>query len=324
MGVPALVGRWEPPGAVEEAPGAAFRLHSDGSLPLRIMELSQRSGGIRMRTIGLLHPGAMGVTVGAAALAGGARVVWASEGRSAPTRERSIQAGLHDVGSLESLVTQSAVILSVCPPAAAEKQANAVAAHRFSGVYVDANAVSPHTARTIAAVFANTPADFVDGGLIGPPARSPGTTRLYLSGARAGEVASLFAETALAAHPLGAPAGAASALKMAYASYTKGVTALLAAIHSLADAEGVRDALLHEWAQSQPDLAKRSERSIPASALKAWRFVGEMQEIARTFEAVGLPGDFHRGAAEIYKRLATFKDAPTTPTVEEVARQLRT
>ncbi len=276
-----------------------------------------------MRTIGLLHPGEMGVTVGAAALAGGAHVVWASEGRSAATRERSLQAGLYDVESLESLVTQSAVILSVCPPAAAEKQANAVAAHRFSGVYVDANAVSPHTARTIAGAFANTPAEFVDGGLIGPPAKSPGTTRLYLSGTRAAEVASLFAETALAAHPLEAPAGAASALKMAYASYTKGVTALLAAIHSLADAEGVRDALLDEWAQSQPDLARRSERSIPTSALKAWRFVGEMQEIARTFEAVGLPGDFHRGAAEIYSRLTTFKDAPTTPTIDEVAKQLR-
>ena len=110
---------------------------------------------------------------------------------------------------------------------------------------------------------------------------------------------------------------------MAYASYTKGVTALLAAIHSLADAEGVRDALLREWAQSQPDLPKRSERSIPSSALKAWRFVAEMREIASTFEAAGLPGDFHRAAAQIYERLAGFKDAPTPPSVDEVARTLR-
>ena len=276
-----------------------------------------------MTTVGLLHPGAMGVTVGAAALAGGARVVWASEGRSAETRRRSTRAGLHDVGSLESLVTQSAVILSVCPPAAAEQQAGAVAALRFSGVYVDANAVSPNTARAIAGGFANTPAEFVDAGIIGPPATTSGTTRLYLSGERAVEVASLFAETALAAHALDAPPGAASALKMAYASYTKGVTALLAAIHSLADAEGVRDSLLREWAQSQPDLAKRSEHSIPTSALKAWRFVGEMREIAATFEAAGLPGDFHRGAAEIYTRLAGFKDAPTPPSVDEVAKTLR-
>ena len=287
------------------------------------MELSHLWRNSRLSTVGLLHPGAMGVTVGAAALAGGARVLWTSEGRSAATRERSARAGLHDVGSLESLVTQSAVILSVCPPAEAEKQASAVAALRFAGVYVDANAVSPNTARAIAIAFADTPAGFVDGGIIGPPAKTPGTTRLYLSGSRAAEVASLFAETALAAHPLDAPPGAASALKMAYASYTKGVTALLAAIHSLADAEGVRDSLLREWAQSQPDLAKRSEHSIPTSALKAWRFVGEMREIASTFEAVGLPGDFHRGAAEIYARLAAFKDAPRAPSVDEVAKTLR-
>ena len=274
-----------------------------------------------MSTLGLLHPGAMGVTVGAAARAGGARVVWASEGRSGATRERAAQAGLEDVGSLESLATQSEVILSVCPPNAAEKQASAVAALGFSGVYVDANAVSPQTARSIGAVFGDS--EFVDGGIIGPPAKTQGTTRLYLSGARASEVASLFAETALEAQALDAPAGAASALKMAYASYTKGVTALLAAIHSLADAEGVRDALLREWAQSQPDLAKRSERSIPAGALKAWRFVGEMQEIASTFETVGLPGGFHRAAAEIYTRLAAFKDAQTPPSVDEVAKTLR-
>ena len=276
-----------------------------------------------MRTLGLLHPGAMGVTVGAAALSGGSRVVWASVGRSAATRQRSAEAGLEDVGGLEGLVAESSVILSVCPPAAAEKQARAVAGLGFSGVYVDANAVSPRTARTIAGAFADTPAEFVDGGIIGPPAQTRGTTRLYLSGPRAAEVASLFAETALTAHALEAPAGAASALKMAYASYTKGVTALLAAIHSLADAEGVRDALLGEWAQSQPDLAKRSERSIPASALKAWRFVAEMREIASTFEAAGLPGDFHRAAAQIYERLAAFKDAPTPPSVDEVARTLR-
>ena len=197
-----------------------------------------------------------------------------------------------------------------------------MAAAGFSGIYVDANAVSPATARDIAAVFARGAASFVDGGIVGPPAVRPGSTRLYLAGERAGEVTRLFADGALEALTLEAPAGAASALKMAYASYTKGTTALLAAIHALAESEGVHDALLREWERSQPDLPRRSQAAIPASALKAWRFVGEMKEIAATFEAAGLPGDFHRAAAEIYSRLAGFKDAQEAPGLDEVSRRL--
>ncbi len=275
-----------------------------------------------MTTIGLLHPGAMGVTVGASALASGGRVVWASAGRSAATRERAEGAGLQDVRDLQALVDESAVIVSVCPPAAAEDQAREVAAAGFSGIYVDANAVSPATARDIAAAFAGGAASFVDGGIIGPPAVRPGSTRLYLAGQRAGEVTRLFADGALEVLTLEAPAGAASALKMAYASYTKGTTALLAAIHALAKSEGVHDALLREWERSQPDLPRRSQAAIPASALKAWRFVGEMKEIAATFEAAGLPGEFHRGAAEIYARLAGFKAAQQAPGLDEVSRRL--
>jgi 3-hydroxyisobutyrate dehydrogenase-like beta-hydroxyacid dehydrogenase len=274
-------------------------------------------------TVGLLHPGEMGVTVGVAALENTQRVIWASEGRSPATRERAERAGLRDAGDLPSLVDESEVILSVCPPSSAVEQAREVAARGFDGIYVDANAVSPQTARVIAAAFGEGPVEIVDGGIIGPPARNPGTTRLYLSGRRAGEIASLFTEGALEARSLDAPVGAASALKMSYAAYTKGGTALLAAIHALAQSEGVRDALLREWEQSQPELPRRSEASIPASAVKAWRFVGEMREIASTFEAAGLPGDFHRAAAEVYSRLAEFKDAGAPPSVDEVAKLLR-
>lgn len=200
-----------------------------------------------MKTVGLLHPGAMGVTVGAAAQAGGARVLWASERRSAATRARAEAAELEDVGELSSLVAHSDLVVSVCPPAAAVEQARAVAKLDFAGVYLDANAVSPATARRVVSTFEGGPARVVDGGIIGPPALRPGTTRLYLSGDGAPGVAQLLGAGALEARVLEGAPGAASALKMAYASYTKGVTALLAAIHALAEAEGVRDALLAEW-----------------------------------------------------------------------------
>src|SRR5438094_9761013 len=131
-------------------------------------------------TIGLLHPGEMGAAVGGVLRDRGQRVVWASEGRSAETRKRAEEAGLEDAGSVEELVRRSEVILSVCPPHAALEVAASVAG--FEGVFVDANAIAPATARDVAAVVEAEGAECVDGGSVGPPPREPGTTRLYLSG----------------------------------------------------------------------------------------------------------------------------------------------
>jgi hypothetical protein len=133
----------------------------------------------------------------------------------------------------------------------------------------------------------------------------------------------LFGAGPLEAVVLDAPPGAASALKMAYAGWNKGSQALLAAIRAFAIAEGVDAALLAEWKISKPDLPASSERAVHDNAKKAWRFVGEMEEIARSLAAVGLPPAFHEAAREIYARLADFKDTTSPPTVEEAARLLR-
>ena len=87
---------------------------------------------------------------------------------------------------------------------------------------------------------------------------------------------------------------------MAYAGWNKGSQALLLAIRALAMQEGVDEALLAEWARSMPELPKRSTDAVAANARKAWRFVGEMEEIADTFDAAGAPDGFHRAAAEVY------------------------
>jgi len=274
--------------------------------------------------VGLLHPGDMGAAVGATLVAGGARVLWASEGRSAATRARAREVGLEDAGTLASVVRGSSVILSVVPPHGAADLARAVAALGFGGLYVDANAVAPATAREIGRVVEATGARFVDGGIIGPATRSRrGATRVYLSGLAATEIAPLFGAGPLEAVVLDAPAGAASAVKMAYAGWNKGGQALLAAIRAFAIAEGVDSALLAEWKISQPDVPARSERAVHDNARKAWRFVGEMEEIARSLAAVGLPPAFHEAAREIYARLADYKDTATPPTMEEAARALR-
>jgi 3-hydroxyisobutyrate dehydrogenase-like beta-hydroxyacid dehydrogenase len=273
-------------------------------------------------TIGLLHPGDMGATVGAAARANGARVLWASSGRGLQTQKRAAAAGLTDAGTVAGLVRSSDLVLSVCPPSAAGEVARSVAASGFAGVYVDANAVSPATAREVGEIVTKAGATFVDGGIIGPPARTRGTTRLYLAGPGAARVAACFAEGPLDAIVLDGAPGAASALKMAYAAYTKGSTALLAAVRALASHEGVGEALLEEWQLSQPEAAARADAGVRASAPKAWRFVGEMEEIAATFASAGLPDGFHRAAAELYRRLAAFKDATPPPTVTDIVATL--
>jgi 3-hydroxyisobutyrate dehydrogenase-like beta-hydroxyacid dehydrogenase len=246
--------------------------------------------------VGLLHPGAMGAAIGAALLANGHEVRWAAAGRSDATRARAEAEGLVEVATLAALTESSEVVISICPPEFAADVADAVRAAGFRGVFVDANAISPETARRIA--------PDVDGGVIGGPPRVAGTTRLYLSGPGAGAVAALFAGTPLDARVVDDRIGSASALKMSYAAYTKGVSALLIALRETARANGVDDALLAEWEISQPQLAGLYELASKSAGPKAWRWIVEMEEIAATFAAAGQPDGFHRAAAEVYRSVA--------------------
>jgi 3-hydroxyisobutyrate dehydrogenase-like beta-hydroxyacid dehydrogenase len=273
-------------------------------------------------TVGLLHPGEMGAVVGECLRRGGARVVWASASRSEASRRRAGAGGLEDLGSLTAVVAASDVIFSVCPPGSAVAVAHLVAAERFGGLYVDANAVAPETVRRVGEIVSARGAELVDGGIIGPPPREPGATRLYLAGPRAGDVASLCKGSVLEAIVMPGDIGTASALKMAYAAWTKGSSALLMAVRALAIREGVDGTLRAEWERSQPGLGARSESAVAGNAKKAWRFVGEMEEIARTFSVAGLPAGFHEACAAIYERLGAYKDTPTPPTVAEAAAAL--
>ena len=270
--------------------------------------------------IGLLHPGEMGAAVAGCLTGRGYQVLWVPAGRSPATAARAAAAGLtaaagpDAAGQAADLARRAAIIVSICPPHAALPVARAVAAAAFTGIYVDANAVSPGTAREVAAAIESAGASYVDGGIIGTPSTSPGFIRLYLSGERAGEVGQLFAGSAADTRVLGADPRAASALKMAYAAWTKGSAALLLTARALARAGGVEEALLAEWAASQPDLAQRSARAAGSAAAKGWRWVAEMEEIAEAMAAAGLPDGFHQAAAEIYRRAG---DEPALDSVLE-------
>jgi 3-hydroxyisobutyrate dehydrogenase-like beta-hydroxyacid dehydrogenase len=229
----------------------------------------------------------MGAAVGAVARG---RVLWAPNGRSEATAARAREAGL-DPAPLEELLARCDVLLSICPPHAALDVAHACAG--FGGVYCDANAISPETAREVAAVVGGT---VVDGGIVGGPPREPGT-RLYLSGTAAAEVAELFEGTALEPRVIGDEIGTASALKMCYAGWTKGSAALLLAVAEAAERLGVDDELRAEWERSLPELPARLARARRSADAKGWRWVGEMREIEAT-----IGSGFHAAAAEVFER----------------------
>jgi len=250
----------------------------------------------------LLHPGAMGSSLGAALVTAGHRVSWVRQERSGATRERAAAAGLVTKKTLEEGLEEARHVVSVCPPGAALTVARAVRGLGFGGIYVDANAISPASAGQIEEFFG---AGFVDGGIIGPPAKTAGSTRLYLSGPNAGRVAAWFEGTRVEAVSVSC---SASALKMCFAAFTKGSAALLLAVRALAEREGVAAALLSEWERSQPGLARRFEATARGTAGKAWRFEDEMREIAETFSDAGLPPGFHEAAADVFARLSDLKN----------------
>ena len=260
--------------------------------------------------VGVLHPGEMGVTVLESLVENDVSATWVKGGRSESTVQRA--SSIPSVDTLEELIHSVETIISVCPPSAALEVARNISDKGFKGIYVDANAISPLESRKVAELFG---AAFVDGGIIGPPAKEAGTTRIYLSGMRSREVVDLFKVGPLEAIALSDSSDpeeitAASALKMAYAGFSKGSSALLLAVNAFARKSGVLEALHKEWEISAPGLVRRSQNTAVSISRKAWRFGAEMDFISESFDEKNLPPEFHQGASALYKALENFKDQP--------------
>jgi 3-hydroxyisobutyrate dehydrogenase-like beta-hydroxyacid dehydrogenase len=236
--------------------------------------------------VGLLQPGEMGAAIGNALAAAGHEVLWASEGRSEASRARAERFG--DAGSVAAIAARAEVVFSVVPPHAALDTAQTLSG--YAGIYVDANAIAPATARDVGSRFAR----FVDGGIIG----GPPDPRLYLSGEEAETVAALFAGSVIEARVT----TDASALKCAYAGWSKGSAALLLAMRRYGERAGVWEDLAAEWPPELHDRLASAERSAEK---KGWRWIGEMEQIAAALDAEDLPPGFHEAAAEIYRRGAS-------------------
>ena len=273
-------------------------------------------------TIALLHPGDMGSAIGACAVRRGHKVLCALQDRSPNSQQRARAAGLVDMGTLEDAVAQADVVLSVCPPHGALQLARRVANCGFKGLFVDANAIAPDTARMGARIIEEAGGAFVDGGIVGAPPAPGKPGRIYLSGARAADVVKLFDGSDMHTVDMNGPVGKASAFKACFASWTKGTWALLSSIYAVAQAEGVDEALRAQWSQSHPDLARQLD-APSLNPAKAWRWISEMEEIALTYKSVGLPDGFFLAAAELYRRLEQYKDDTSKPSIATVSPALR-
>ncbi|MFI9585084.1 DUF1932 domain-containing protein [Streptomyces sp. NPDC052236] len=260
-------------------------------------------------TVGLLHPGSMGSAFGAQLRARGHIVLWCPEGRSDTTRRRAEQAGLESE-ALPELVSRSDVLLSLCPPAAAEETAAQVAELGMAGagtIYVEANAVSPSRVVSIADRLAPMPV--IDAAVVGSPPVGGKSPTLYLSGPgkQADRIAELFAGTDVRTRVLGDSIGKASALKLAYSSYQKVSRVLAAVAYGAAETYGVEDELLEIAAKRTRSYLVETDY-IPKTAARAWRWGPELEDAAALLADAGLPDSLMHAAAATLARWDGNKD----------------
>jgi len=267
-------------------------------------------------TVGIISPGDMGSAIGGRLARHGVRVVVALDARSERTKSLAASEGLEDVGSVERMVSEASHILSVMVPSeavgAAERVARALQSTGATPIYADLNAISPGTTKRVGEIVEEAGARFVDGGIIGGPPRGSVNPRIYASGPHADELA-VLAEHGLTIPVIGDSVGQASGLKMCYAAMTKGLQALGTELLVTARLLGLDEELRKELTDSQPAVRQWLSRSMLGMPPKAHRWVGEMEEIAATFEQVGLTPKILLGAADMYRWIATTEPGHETP-----------
>lgn len=256
-----------------------------------------------VKTIAILMPGDMGHGCAIAFRENGYRVVTNLAERSERTKGLSAKAGLEDLGSFEEVAKQSDLVLSILPPEKALEQgrrfADAMIAAGSTPPYVDCNAIAPATTRDVGAEIERAGALYIDGGIVGSnPINENGGTRLYVSGPDTAAVRE-FDGKGMVVRDIGDEIGRASALKMIYASATKGTFSLHAAVLTTAHAMGLMEEYVAELSESRPAMLSAMEKMVPRIPLDAGRWLGEMHEIASTFAEAGVTSKFHEGAADI-------------------------
>lgn len=277
-------------------------------------------------SIAIMSPGDMGHNVGRALREHGYRIVTCLAGRSPRTRELAQKAGFEVLSALEDLLNEADLLLSIMPPAAATafavRAATALRAVSDKPYYADCNAVSPQSAQRIGAIIEAAGARFIDAGIIGPAPGKGAAPRFWASGEHAAVLDELQGKSIVVKYA-GPEIGQASAVKMCYAALTKGTWALQTAVLMAAERQGLSDLLHWELEHSQAAWLKQMHQRVPWLAADAERWVGEMEEIAGTFTAAGITGDFHQGAAAVFRQLAATPLAAETRETLDKSRSLR-
>jgi len=267
--------------------------------------------------IAILGQGMMGAAVGALLRKRGAEVLTPLEGRSEASRARAQDAGMRPATLLEA--GHCDMILSIVPPDAAVEVCRSTLPHLApSTLYVDCNAIHPEEARRIGALVEQTGAHFADGAILGGPPSADGARLplFYLAGDGRYEAARL-GDFGLRVELLDAPAGSASALKMALAGISKGMTGLLAQMTMLAQAEGVQQPFLAQLRRSQPGLVSWGEAQFPQLGGKAGRWLKEMEILAEMATVIPGARAIFEGLGELFFQLATEHPPTTRPTLAE-------
>ena len=279
-----------------------------------------------VRTVAILSPGDMGSGVGFALGQNDIDVITCLRGRSNRTRQLAADAHFRDIPTLGLLVEQADLILSILVPDQAVTVALQVAAAmRSSGkhaLYADCNAVSPQTTRKIESIITEAGGQYVDGGIIGGSPTRGTPPRFYVSGEHTDIVAELDGK-GITVKPIGEEVGRASGIKMCYAALTKGTSTLQAALLSAAESMNLTDELIAEFEFSQPAALKQMSNGISRLPPNAHRWIGEMLEIASTFDHLGVTPSFHQGAAEMYRLLSRTPYASETPENADKSRSTR-
>lgn len=269
-----------------------------------------------VKAVGILSPGDMGHAVGRVLVERGMKVFTCLEGRSKRTRDLAMKAKIEAVPTYRQLVRDTDIILSILVPAEAKNAAMIVSqALEETGeriIYVDCNAIAPATVREIGEIISKTGSQFIDAGIIGGPPSPRNFTRFYASGTDTEEFEQL-SKYGLDIRVVGKEIGQASRLKMVYAALTKGISALSIELLVAAWRMGLYKTLIGEWQLSQKDRHDSLSRSLQSVPGKSRRWVGEMEEIAKTFGSLGLTPRILEGAADLYRFVGKNPVADETP-----------
>ena len=262
-----------------------------------------------MNTITLMSPGEMGSPIAEEIINSGIRVISPLKNRSKQTFERAKKFGIEDSITLKESIDQSDLIISILVPDAAQELAKDIAKYSIELdkeiFFADLNAISPETVLNMNNTFSNSKVKFIDGGIIGTPPKGKNMPRIYVSGKNSNYFKKLDG-LGMKVIDMAGEIGAASAMKMAYASITKGYSSLLIAAVTLSIRTNNFDSLMKELEFSQPNVFNdlKNLRSIPS---KAHRWIGEMEEISKTYMENKITGDFHSGSRSIYKNVSESK-----------------